>query len=243
MRLLHKMPEARPVSAEVVVEELRRIERELLVGRRKAGQLAATPQMDIVGPASQSPREPVVAMSPPQSASTPRSRRRMLGVAAVLAALAAIALVCVLFVPARKSKVTIVAVGPTSATAHDQEPLATILTPQKRAGQTAQPAASPDPLGSRTDRRAVSGPSPGRGFEVSRSQAATKTAPSHAPDVSQHGDGPAGHIAPSAKKMRNELPHASIADDGPAPRDGPGRREGGSLGAMRSTPMAIVGLS
>ena len=40
---LHKNPEARPVSAEVVVKEIRTIERELLAERQKAELSAAAP--------------------------------------------------------------------------------------------------------------------------------------------------------------------------------------------------------
>ena len=54
MRLLHKMPEARPVSAEVVLKELRSIERELLAERQNAESSEAASQMDIAGLNSQS---------------------------------------------------------------------------------------------------------------------------------------------------------------------------------------------
>ncbi len=54
MRLLHKMPEARPVSAEVVLNELRSIERELLAERQNAESSAAASQMDAAGLKSQS---------------------------------------------------------------------------------------------------------------------------------------------------------------------------------------------
>ena len=57
MRLLHKMPEARPVSAEVVVKELRNIERELLAQRQNAESSEAASQMDVAGPGSRSARE------------------------------------------------------------------------------------------------------------------------------------------------------------------------------------------
>ena len=49
MRLLHKMPEARPVSAEVVLKELRSIERELLAERQNAESSEAASQMDVAG--------------------------------------------------------------------------------------------------------------------------------------------------------------------------------------------------
>ncbi len=64
MRLLHKMPEARPVSAEVVLKELRSIERELLAERQNAESSEAASQMDVAGLKSQSAPEVVVETSP-----------------------------------------------------------------------------------------------------------------------------------------------------------------------------------
>ena len=74
MRLLHKMPEARPVSAEVVLKELRSIERELLAERQNAESSEAASRMDVAGHKSQSAGEVVVETSPPQPASGPQAR-------------------------------------------------------------------------------------------------------------------------------------------------------------------------
>ena len=54
MRLLHKMPEARPVSAEVVLNELRSIEHELLVERQNAESSEAASHTDVAGLKGQS---------------------------------------------------------------------------------------------------------------------------------------------------------------------------------------------
>ncbi len=74
MRLLHKMPEARPVSAEVVLKELWSIERELLAERQNAESSEAASRMDVAGLKSQSACEVVVETSPPQPASGPQAR-------------------------------------------------------------------------------------------------------------------------------------------------------------------------
>ena len=64
MRLLHKMPEARPVSAESVDRELLNIESELLAQRQSMESSAAVPPMDVVAPGSQSAGEAVAETSP-----------------------------------------------------------------------------------------------------------------------------------------------------------------------------------
>ncbi len=120
MRLLHKMPEARPVSAEVVLKELKSIERELLAERQNAESSEAASQMYVAGLKSQSAPEVVVETSPPQPASLPQSRLGTLGLAAVLAALVVTALVGFILAPTRKSDGAIIAAEPTSAPAREQ---------------------------------------------------------------------------------------------------------------------------
>ncbi len=120
MRLLHKMPEARPVSAEVVVNELRSIERELLAARQNAEMRPAVPPMDVVGQRGRSPREFVAETSPTRSAPRQEVRRRALGVAAVLVVLVVMAIVSLVFARNRRRNLTIIATG--TATAPDRVP-------------------------------------------------------------------------------------------------------------------------
>ena len=160
MRLLHKMPEARPVSAEAVDKELRNIESELIAQRQNMESSAAVPPMDVVGPGSGSADEVVAETSPTQPASRPRARLRPPGLAAVLATLVATAVVGFILAPTRKSDVAIVAAGSTSAPADEQggsrRPRFRKQRPPGRLNRLAGPTAqSAVPLGAecRTERR------------------------------------------------------------------------------------------
>ena len=126
MRLLHKMPEARPVSAEAVLKELSHIERELLAERRNAESREAASQMDVAGLKSQPAREAVVETSPPQPAPKPQARLGTLGLVAVLAVLVATALAGFILAPTRKSDDAIIAADPSSAPAREQVALAPV---------------------------------------------------------------------------------------------------------------------
>ena len=131
LRLLAKDPADRPESAEVVVKEIRTIERALLAERQKVELSAAMPFSAVVESIKPVPTQGAEKPSGPQAAARPRNRRRTIGIAAaVLAALMAAAVVGFVFAPPRKSKVAIVAVGPTSAPAHDEEALAPFMTPK-----------------------------------------------------------------------------------------------------------------
>ena len=151
-----------PVSAEVVVKEIRTIERELLAERQKAELSAADASDGRRGVAQRKLRaRPSRKRARHNRRRRLEARRRTLVIAAaVLAALAATAVVGFVFAPHRKSKVGIVAAGPTSAPAHDQGAVAPIMTPETEAARTAQPVASPDQLSPQVDRGAVSEPSP-----------------------------------------------------------------------------------
>ncbi len=218
MRLLHKMPEARPVSAEVVVKELRNIERELLAARQNAEMRPAVPPIDVVGQRGRSPREFVADTSPTRPASRQEVRRRALGVAAVLVVLVAMAIVSLIFARTRRSNLTIIATGP--ATAPDREPgaLAPVMRPKTDDPRPAQPAAGPDRLAASVDRDDVLVPSAPTGLEVPRSTAVIEPGLSPAPKASQHEVAPADHVSPSDGKMRSELPTARIAENGRAPQ-------------------------
>ena len=213
MRLLHKMPEARPISAEVVVKEIRTIEREMLAERQKAELSPAAPVMSYMAVANEAPGENMALTSPTQPASTPQSRQRKLVImAAVLAALAAMAVGTFVFAPHRGSKIGIVAVGPKSAPAQDQGAVAPTMTPAPGAARTAQLVASPDQLGPHVDRGAESQPSPITGLDLPRSKAATEPGLPHAPEVPQHADQAAEHLAPSVGKIGSDVPAVSAAD-------------------------------
>jgi serine/threonine protein kinase/regulation of enolase protein 1 (concanavalin A-like superfamily) len=142
MRLLHKMPEARPVSAEVVLNELRSIERELLAERQNAESSEAASQTDVAGLKSQSAREVVVETSPPQPASRPQARLSTIGLAAVLAVVVATALLGFILAPTRKSDDAIIAAEPTSATAREQVALAPATIQKADGPGPAQPPAA-----------------------------------------------------------------------------------------------------
>jgi serine/threonine protein kinase/regulation of enolase protein 1 (concanavalin A-like superfamily) len=90
MRLLHKIPEARPVSAEAVVKELRVLERALHSDRRSAEFPAPgqPPTMDAVAIGSQSPHTSAPATGSSGMATGRRARWRAVTVAAVLTVLA-----------------------------------------------------------------------------------------------------------------------------------------------------------
>ena len=177
MRLLHKMPEARPVSAEAVCKELRNIERELLA-ERKAGEFPApNPPTDISPVARLASYESMAPASPTESASKPQSRRRKLLITGVvLAALAAIAVVSCVFAPHRRSRFGIVILGPTPAKTKDQGAAAPIVAAAPGAAPTARLVASPDEPGPAVVRRAVSGPSSVTGLEAPPSASVTNRA-------------------------------------------------------------------
>jgi serine/threonine protein kinase/regulation of enolase protein 1 (concanavalin A-like superfamily) len=251
MRLLHKMPEARPVSAEVVLKELRSIERELLAERQNAESSEAASQMDVAGLKSQSAREVVVETSPPQPASRPQARLGTLGLAAVLAALVATALVGFILAPTRKSDGAIIAAEPTSAPAGEQVALAP-ATIQKTDGpgpaqpaaaavaalasektespRPAQPAAAVDRLAASADRGADSAPTAPTGPDAPRSTTVTKPDLSSAPKVSQREDRLAGLVAASDGKgmplSRDADTELAPAPEGQTPEgQAPTRRE------------------
>jgi regulation of enolase protein 1 (concanavalin A-like superfamily) len=142
MRLLHKMPEARPVSAEVVLEELLGIERELLAERRSAESSEATSQMGVGGFKSQAAQAVAEETSPTQPASNPQARLSTLGLVAVLAALAATALLGFVLAPTRKSDDTIIAARSTTAPASEQVALPPTTIPKTDDPGPAQPAAA-----------------------------------------------------------------------------------------------------
>ena len=217
MRLLHKIPEARPVSAEVVVKELRIFERELLADRQKAELAAAAPLLACVAVANEAPGESMAPTSPTQPASTQERRRRQLVItAAVLAALAAMAVGSFVFAPDRTSKVGIVAVGPTSAPTHDHGAVAPIVTAAAGAARTDQLVASPDQPSPPIVRSAVSEPSLLAGIDVPRSRTTTRGLPQVAED-SAHEEQAAERVAPSVGTTGNGTPVATIAREGRAP--------------------------
>jgi serine/threonine protein kinase/regulation of enolase protein 1 (concanavalin A-like superfamily) len=251
MRLLHKMPEARPVSADAVDNELLNVERELLVERQNVESPAAVPPMDVVGPGSGFVSEVVAETSPAQPASRPQPRLGSLGLAAVLTTLVFTALVGFILAPSRSSGVAIVAAGPTSAPADEQGSPAPATIPKTEAPRPAQPAAGAerpaaqatgshemvsasaqptagaDRLAASVDRNAVSSPNAPTGTDAPRSVAVTKPGPSAEPQVFQREDRLADTNAPSDRKVRDGMPASSVAFKAPAPvgpaREGQGR--------------------
>jgi serine/threonine protein kinase/regulation of enolase protein 1 (concanavalin A-like superfamily) len=251
MRLLHKMPEARPVSADAVDNELLNIERELLVERQNVESPAAVPPMDVVGPGSGFVSELVAETSPAQPASRPRARLGSLGLAAVLTTLVVTALVGFVLAPSRNSGVAIVAAGPTSAPADEQGSPAPATIPRTQAPRPAQPAdgaerpaaqatgshemvsasahpaAEADRLAASVDGNAVSSPNAPTGTDAPRSIAVTKPGPSAEPQVFQREDRLADNNAPSDRKVRDGMPASSVAYKALAPvgqaREGQGR--------------------
>ena len=236
MRLLHKMPEARPVSADAVDRELLNIERELLAERQNVESPAAVPAMDVVGPGSRSAGEAVAETSPTQPESRPRARLGALGLVAVLAMLVVTALVGFILAPTRNSEVAIVAAGSTSAPAHEQDALSPATIPKTQVPRPAQPADGADRLAASVDRSAVSVPNAPTGTDAPRSTrsavsvpnaptgtdaprstAATKPGLSRAPEVSQSEDRLADNDAPSDRKVREGIPASSVADKELAP--------------------------
>jgi serine/threonine protein kinase/regulation of enolase protein 1 (concanavalin A-like superfamily) len=217
-RLLAKDPADRPESAEIVVKEIRTIERALFAERQKAERSAATPFS--VGAESTRPAPPQTAEKAnwPQAAARPRNRRRTIAITAtVLAALMATAVVCFVFAPLSKSNVAIVAAGPTSDPAYVHGARAPFMTPNTEVAPTAHPVAGPEQLSPQVDRGAVSEPSPVTGLDVPRTKAATKPDLPHAPEVSQQADQPAEPVATSVRKIGADLPTVSAADEGQGP--------------------------
>ncbi len=218
MRLLHKMPEARPVSAEVVVKDLRSIERELLANRQRAELAAGAPPTAFVAVANEAPGESMALTSPTQPTSTPQSRRRRLVIAAaVLAALAAMAGGSLVFARHRRSNVGIVVVGPTPAPSHDQDAVSPIKTPAPGAAPRAQRAAGPDQLSPPTVRGAVSEPSVKDGIDVPRSKATTERGLPPVAEDSPREERAAKKVAPGVGRMGSDTPAASGADEGRSP--------------------------
>ncbi len=221
MRLLHKMPEARPVSADAVDNALRNIESELLAERQKVESSAAVPLMDVVGAGSRFAGEVVAETLPTQPAPRPRARLGAPGFAAVMAALVVTALVGFILAPTRNSEVAIVAAGSTSTPADEQGALSPATIPNtvaprpaqsadgvdrlaaQAAGShemvsaSAQPAAGADRRAASVGRSATSVPNAPTGTGASRSTTVTKPDPSPAPQVSQREDRLADNHAPS----------------------------------------------
>ncbi len=220
MRLLHKMPEARPVSAEVVVQELRSIERALLAARQNAEMRPAVPPMDVVGQRGRSPGEFVAETSPTRPSSRQEVRLRLIGVAALLAVLVVAAIVTLVFAPKRRSNITPVAAQPTSAPNREPGTLGPSMRPTTDDQRPAQPAAGPDRLTAGLHHGDVLVPSALGGKDEPRSTAVSKPRLSPAPQAAHHKDRPAGLVASSDRKTRNEPPRATIADNGQAP-EGP----------------------
>ena len=219
MRLLAKDPADRPVSAEVVVKEIRSIERELLAGRQKAELSAATPLADVVASTRPAPAEPHSELSTNQPKPTRRVRRRTLGIAAaVVAALAATALVGSFIAPPRESKIGIAASEPASAPTADQRAVASAMTPSVETAGTAQPATSPDQVGPRVDSVAVTQASPSNRLESARSETSTEPSLPPALEVSQEEARSADQVAPNVEKIGNDRPTVKIADQGGAPQ-------------------------
>jgi serine/threonine protein kinase/regulation of enolase protein 1 (concanavalin A-like superfamily) len=248
-RLLHKMPEARPVSADAVDKELLNIERELLTERQNAESPAAVPPMDLAEPGSRSAGEAVAEPSPTQPVSRPRARLGALGLATVLATLVVTALVGFILAPSRNSDVAIVAAESTSASAHEQGSLSPATIPKAEAPRPAQPTAGADRLAASVDRSALSVPNANTGTDAPRSTAVTKPDPSPALQVSQREVRLADNDAPvdrSAVSVANApmatdaarptavtkpgpspapAPQVSQRDDRPADNDAPGDRK------------------
>ena len=228
MRLLHKMPEARPVSAEVVVKELRNIERELLAQRQNAEPLAASP-LDVALPGSRSSRVLVAETSPIRSESKARARRRSLAVAAVLAVLVFAATVGFVLAPTRNNNAATIAEEPTSAPAGER--VRPVARPQTDQTPPAQAVARDDRVAAGAGRGGGSVPSAPAGLETPRSAAVAKPGLSAQNEASQPKDRLAGRVAPSDGKMRNAVPAAHIADPERAPEGrGLTARENGPWG-------------
>ena len=197
LRLLHKMPEARPVSAEVVVNELKSIERELLAARQNAERGAAEPLTEGVRQGIRSPGEVVNSTNPTSPASTPDHLGRKLRVAAVLTFLVAAAILSLEFARRQRSDVTIVAPAPTRAAYRAPDTLAPVEITQTEAPRPARPAAGADHPAAGVDRDDVSLPGARTGESAPRATVVTSLGPSPAPAGSRSEDPPAAHATPS----------------------------------------------
>jgi serine/threonine protein kinase len=227
MRLLHKMPEARPVSADAVDKELLNIERELLAERQNVESSAAVLPMDIMGSGSRSADDVIAEPGSTQPASRPRARLGALGLATVLATLVVTALVGFILAPSRNSDVAIVAAESTPAPAHEQGSQSPATIPKTEAPQPAQPTAGADRLAASVDRSAVSAPNAPMATGAPRPTVVTKPGSSPASGVSQRDDRLADNDAPSDRKVHTEIPASTVADkelarekpapEGPAP--------------------------
>ena len=155
MGLLAKEPENRPESAEVVVKEIRTIERELRALQQEAERSAATALLPVSSERqvhAPTDEEPSPSKSPVKS----HARRHRIGIAAaVLAMLAVAAVVDFVFVARRKLTTRIVAVEQTSVPAVDEWAARSITTTSNQSERQAQPEGSPDQRGPRSDRGIV----------------------------------------------------------------------------------------
>ena len=215
MRLLAKDPATRPESAEVVVKEIRDIERDLLAKRQEAQLSATTAPNGVVGTSNEA--LPVIVSETGQAhpASTRHPRRRKLVItAAVLAALEATAVWTFVFAPQGRNKAVTVAAGPTSTPAHDQAAVVPIVMEEPRDQGTAQPVASPDRLRPRPHPDAFTGPSHLGAVDVPQSKATTEPGPPRMADVSQNKEQPAEKVAQTVGKASNDTPAAAVADQG-----------------------------
>ncbi len=87
MQLLAKDPADRPASAEVVVQAIKCIEREVLAERQKAELSSATPLPAVVDSTEPAPASIARKLGAPRPSAKARSVRRALGIAAVVALL------------------------------------------------------------------------------------------------------------------------------------------------------------
>ena len=214
-RLLAKDPADRPGAAEVLVKQIRAIERDLLA-KRKVPQLSATmaPNGD-VGTSNQA--LPVIVSETGQAhpASTRHPRRRKVVItAAVLTALAATAVRTFVFAPQGRNKIVTAAAGPKSAPAHDQAAVVPIVMEEPRDEGMAQTVVSPDRLSPPPHPDAFTGPSHRSAVDIPQSRATTEPGPPRMADVSQNNEQPAEKVAPTVGKASNDTPAAAGADQG-----------------------------
>ncbi len=136
----------------------------------------------------------------------------------MLAVLAAMAVVGFVFAPPGESKVRTIGGGSTSHLAHDQGAVAPITTPKTGAERTAQGPAGAKPVSPRTDRGGASKPSAVSGLDIPRAQAATKPGRPRAQQVSRREEQRAKPAAPSARKIGDDRPAASVAATARVPK-------------------------
>jgi regulation of enolase protein 1 (concanavalin A-like superfamily) len=151
MRLLAKKPEGRPESAEVVVQEIRTIEREWRAEQQEAERFAGLPllpvnsERQIQAPADE---QPLPSQSPVKSS----ARRHTIGrAAAVLAMFAVAAVVDFVFVGPRKTATRIIAAEHTSMPTADESAARSITTKSDQSESQAQPEGSQEQRKPRLD--------------------------------------------------------------------------------------------